>query len=143
MFHPNVKGAAVPPRTPSGTLFVSVRKTWQANNPVVPPNVSLEDCARGYWWIRNLRAAWYTQCKYLMAHKDGVIQGAWRIDLVKGWMQPMLTPKKTWPQDCLQHPISSDRRGCKLIADEELNRFVGQPVCMGTCPNPLCGYFIP
>ena len=143
MFHPNVRGAAVPPGTPSGTLFVSVSQTWQANNPVVPQNVSLEDCARGYWWIRNLQAAWYTQCEYLMAHRDGVIVGAWRIDLVKGWMQPMQTPKATWPTDCHQHPTPSRKRGCELIADEELNRFVGQPVCMGTCPNPLRGYFIP
>ena len=152
MLYPNVNGATVPPGIPSGTLFVSVRKTWQANNPVVPPNVSLEDCARGYWTVRCLTEAHADQCEYLMAQKKGVIVGAWKIDRTKGvngWMEPMLTPKKTWPNDCLQHPIPSDRRGCELkancelIADVNLNQFVGQRVRVGRHFNPLRGYFIP
>ena len=149
MFYPNVNGATVPPGIPSGTLFVSVGQTWQTHNPTVPPNVSLEDCARGYWTVRCLTEAHADQCEYLMAQKKGVIVGAWKINRARGWMEPTLTPKVTWPEDCRQHPIPSNRRGCELkancelIADVNLNQFVGQRVRVGRHFNPLRGYFIP
>ena len=125
----------VPDGTPSGTLFVSVDGTYKKNG--CPAN--LEDCARGYWTVANLEAAHAYNCDWLMSRKNGKINGVWRIDRKKGWMDPSATPKVTWPSD---QPKDRPRLGCELIKDEKMEKlFIGQVVHLGRCYNSLRGYF--
>ena len=126
---------SVPRGLPNGTLFVSVDKTFQ--NPKIP-GVSLEDCARGYWTIANLKASHAYDCDYLMARQKGSIVGAWRIDRKTGWHDSSIIHKKTWSQD---RP-GADREACLLISDEaNLGSFIGKRVKLGRCPCSLRGFF--
>ena len=127
----------VPEGTPNGTLFVSVDGTWKVKgNPS-----SLEDCARGYWPVKNLKAAHAYDCDWLMARKHGRIVGVWKIDKKKGWMDSSETPKKSWPED---KPTDIPRNGCELIpVDSKIEaKFIGQAVNLGRCHNSLRGYFV-
>lgn len=137
--YPNVSDeVSIPDGTPSGTLFVSVDGTF--NKSGCPGN--LDDCARGYWTKANLAAAHAYDCEYIMARLHGKIVGVWKIDRKKGnqgWMDPALTPKVTFPSD---KPKDYPREGCELIDVEKTmwNKFVGQSVHLGRCPNSLRGY---
>lgn len=135
MLYPRVKNEVeIPAETPDGTLFVSVAESFGK-----VAGASLEDCARGYWTVRHMKAAHGFDCKYLVARRNGVIEGVWKIDLKKGWMKPEDTPKKTWPDD---RPKGKDCVGCGLIRDEKLeSKLVGKRVKLGACPNHLRGYF--
>ena len=146
MVYPQVTNTVlVPDKTPNGTLFVSIAKCYEIEpreNPGHP--ASLEDCARGYWSIRNLHAARGEDCCWLMAHRDGRILGVWIIDRSKGqngWMNPSDTPKETWPND--RPGPESQRVGCELIPvdDQTWNRFYNKEVHLGRTPNPMRGYF--
>lgn len=138
MVYPKVKsGVDVPMGTPNGTLFVSVDGTWE--NPKLP-GVTLEDCARGYWTRANLAAAKADRCEWLMARKKGKIVGVWKINTKKGWMDPWVTPKKSWPSDM---PKDRPRGGCELIpvGEEMWKKFVGERVHLGRAHNTLRGCF--
>lgn len=143
MVYPKVKDeVSVPAGTPNGTLFVCVDETFGKGivDPATKKHVLLEDCARGYWTRANLDAAHADQCDWLMARLHGKIKGVWRINRKKGWMDPAVTPKKTWPSD---KPKDRPRGGCEVIADEEMEKkFLGCEVHLGRCPNSLRGYFV-
>lgn len=142
MVYPNIKDPVeVPEGTPSGTLFVCVDNTFGKGivDSMTKKPVSIEDCARGYWTRANLAAAHADQCDWLMARLHGKIEGVWKIDRQKGWMDSSATPKKTWPSD---RPKDCPRAGCELISDEEMaQKFIGRDVHLGRCPNTLRGYF--
>lgn len=136
----------IPTEVPSGTLFVSVacsygKKRDKDGNPL--KQVSLEDCARGYWTLANLKSAHAFECDYLVAHVHGKIVGAWRIDHKRGdrgWMDPQSTPKKTWTSDCPAEPPK--RKGCELFEELSLvEKLLGKRVKLGRCGNTLRGYF--
>lgn len=143
MVYPNVSDpVSVPEGTPSGTLFVSVDKTYGKGicDPQTGKRVSLMDCARGYWTVANLKAVHADECDWLMARQRGKIVGVWKIDKKKSWMLPSATPKATWPSD---KPTDYPRKGCILLDTDDVveKRFVGKEVRLGRCPNTLRSYF--
>ena len=144
MIYPRIKDkVSVPKETPDKTLFVSVDNTYGKRlvDPQTKKLVSLEDCARGYWTEKNLIGAHGYDCDWLVARLHGVIVGVWKIDRQKGWMDPSVTPKKTWPSD---KPKDRPRSGCELVAaDIDIwNKLVGQKVHLGRCHNSLRGIFL-
>ncbi len=142
MVYPIVNSrVSVPEGTPNGTLFVSVDGTFGIEPKESSQKASLEDCARGYWSVENLRAAHGEECSWLMARKGGKIIGVWRIDTTRGWMEPEASKKKTWPGD--QPVPPPPRLGCDLkdVDEPTRNQFIGQVVHLGRCPNSLRGYF--
>lgn len=108
----------LPESIPGGTLVVCVDKTWTAKyfDPVTKVRVSLEDCARGYWCVDQLRRAKVAACKYLMALSRKKIVGIWKIDVQAGWKNPEELPKQTWPSD--KGPWKSQREGCLFLDDD-------------------------
>lgn len=129
----------VPAGTPDRTLFVCVTDSYEEElkgNPF--KHADLEDCARGYWRVGDIRSSHAKNCDWLFAHKHGRIVGVFRIDRPKGWVDWRLSPKKTWPTDS----CSDKREACEVIPDAAMSKkFDGQIVHLGRCPNPLRGYF--
>lgn len=134
----------VPAGTPSGTLFVDVGKT--CGKGLVDPNtnlpVSLEDCARGFWKNTHLAGAHASQCDWLVARMNGIIQGVWKIDRKIGWQLPTVSPIPTRIGNS-----DTTRSVCVLLPDDEevedvRKKLVGSRVHLGRNHNSLRGYFI-
>jgi hypothetical protein len=141
---PRVKdNVIVPDGVPNGTLFVCVTDTYGngLKNPRNGKLVSLEDCARGFWWEANLLASHYMNCQWLAAHSKGKILGIWKIDQ---W-SPMT--EETVVALNRGDPIKPKRLYCSLkFNDAEVQKVqslvVGKNVKLGRCPNPLRGFFV-
>lgn len=136
----------IPPDTPDATLFVSVDQIYNQPDPTsekVPPSA---DCARGYWWARNLDAASAERCKWLMARDRNIIVGVWKIAPGEPkWEHWSKRPIETRPFP-RGTKISQDRYVC-LVEDVDTTiweKFVGKKVQL-VLPNdryhPVHGYF--
>lgn len=108
----------VPDDVPNGTLFVCVDRTWgEAKcDEKTGQRISLEDCARGYWYDVHLRKVRLAECRWLMAIANGRIKGAWKIDLQTGWKPPESIPQLTWPSNV--GPWKVPRLGCQFMPDD-------------------------
>ena len=129
---------SIPKGIPSGTLFVDVSESAKVVDGITNRHPNLEDRARGYWTVKNLKAAHAEMCDWLIARERGKIVGVWKINRDKGWMLPAQTPKKTWPTD---NGGGSPRLGCELIVTDEFSQLIGQQVHLGRCPNSLRAWF--
>lgn len=129
---------SVPKGMPNGTLFVEVTKSAKVIDGITKRHPNLEDRARGYWTVPNLKAAHADLCDWLVARERGKIVGVWKINRKKGWMDPTQTPKKTWPTD---NGGDRSRQGCEVIATDGFNHLIGQRVHLGRCPNSLRSWF--
>lgn len=91
------------------TMIVVVNRYWnpQAHHP------SLEDCARGYWYVGTSGIGKAYKCKWLLASYNGEVVGVYEIDRNKSWMDSSHYIKKTWPED---RPKNSNRRACEFLS---------------------------
>ena len=117
-------GQRLPDGIPNGTLFVCVDRTWGAKkcDERTGQRISLEDCARGYWYDVHLNKVRLAECRWLMAIAHHQIEGVWKIDLQTGWQPPELIPKPTWPSDV--GPWKVPRSGCLFMQDDDEARAV-------------------
>lgn len=123
-------GQHLPEGIPNGTLFVCVDRTWGAQkcDERTGQRISLEDCARGYWYDVHLNKVRLAECRWLMAIAYHQIEGVWKIDLQTGWQPPELIPKPTWPSDV--GPWKVPRSGCLFMPDDEEVR-AKRAACVG------------
>ena len=136
---PKVSDAvAVPNGTPHRALFVDVTVSAKVIDGITKTAPSLEDRARGYWTVANLKAAYAEMCDWLIAREHGVIVGVWKINRKKGWIDPSMTPKKTWPTD---KGDGIPRLGCEVIEADEYRFLIGKRAHLGRCPNSLRAIF--
>ena len=112
-------GQHLPEGIPNGTLFVDVNKTWGVKkcDEWTGQRISLEDCARGYWYDVHLNKKRLAECRWLMAIAHDTIEGVWKIDMQTGWKPPELIPKPTWPSDV--GPWKVPRSGCLFMPDDD------------------------
>lgn len=137
--YPKVPDAVgVPKGTPPCVLFVDVTVSANVIDGITKRTPSMVDRARGYWTVANLKAAHADMCDWLIAREHGVIVGVWKINRKKGWVDPSLTPKKTWPTDTGD---GIPRQGCELIKADEFQFLIGKRVHLGRCPNSLRAIF--
>lgn len=66
------------------TIFVSVTDALAGKIQGTPPNLPLEDIARGFWLVDHAKAS---QCELLAAVEKNVVVGLWEIDRNFGWRQ--------------------------------------------------------
>lgn len=90
------------------TMIVVVNRYWDPKGH----RPSLEDCARGYWYVGTSGRGKAYKCKRLLASYNGEVVGVYEIDQSKSWMDSSQYVKKTWPDD---RPKSPKRRACELL----------------------------
>ena len=73
------------------TMIVVVNRYWDPNGH----RPSLEDCARGYWYVGASGCGKAYKCKWLLASYNGEVVGVYEIDQSKSWMDSSQYVKKT------------------------------------------------
>ena len=91
------------------TMIVVVNRYWDPNGH----RPSLEDCARGYWYVGASGCGKAYKCKWLLASYNGEVVGVYEIDQSKSWMASSQYIKKTgWLIDGRNH--DSGTRCCSF-----------------------------
>lgn len=90
-------------------VFVSVTEALSGRGIDIAPTTPLIDIARGFWFVNDNKIK---QCEVLFAIDNGIIRGAWEIDVSYGWRQ--MTANAIHSRNVNKVVVEPGRKYCKL-----------------------------